>query len=147
MVANSPIAYYDSIRFGSEFLPYSFIENFCSSSDVLIQSDLVSPVILKPSDTVRINLKFNYQNNSLRDLEANRDYVSRVVYSFFQYGEWVEMQTTDIVIKNEMIGSSDTFSLLITTPAKPGQYDFYLSVGTGWLPPAINREKISFIVE
>lgn len=146
MVANYPNTHYDSIRFGPEYLPYSFIDNFRSSSNVIIQSDLVSPVILKPSDTVRINLKFKYQNDNLRDLEVNQDYVSRVVYSFFQYGDWVKMQTTDIVIKNQMIGSSETFSLLITTPEKPGQYDFYLSVGTGWLPPAINSEKMSFIV-
>ncbi len=147
MVANYPNAQYDSIRVGSEYFPYSFIDNFRSSSNVIIRSDLVSPIILKPADTVRINLTFKYQNNNVRDLEANSDYISRVVYSFFQYGDWVDMQTTDITIKNDMIGTDDTFSLLITTPTKPGRYDFYLSIGTGWLPPGINGEKVNFIIE
>ncbi len=147
LVANSPIAYYDSIRVGSEFLPYSFIDNFRSSSNVLIQSDLAPPVIIKPSDTVRINIKFNYKNNNIRELESNKDYPSMILYSFFQHGSDVEMRSTNFVLRDSMFGAYQSFSLLITAPKIQGQYDFYLSVGTGWLPPAINSEKISFIVE
>lgn len=148
MLANYPNAQYDSILFtANEYFPFHFIDNFRSSSNVIIESDLQQPVKLKPLDTLRLFMKFKYQNTNFRDLEANAEYPSRVLYSFFQYANAVEMRSTDIVLKNDMIGNNQSYSLLITAPSVTGQYDFYLSVTTGDLPPGINSEKIKVIVE
>ena len=147
LVYNYPNAKCDSILFSKEYFPYEFIDNFRSASNVTIQSDLSAPVRTKSIDTLLLNVKFTFNNNNLRDLEANPDYPSRVVYSFFQFSDWVEMRASDLIIKNSMVNNDTEYSLQITTPAKPGQYDLYLSVGTGWLPPSINSDKISFIVE
>jgi len=147
LVYNYPDATADSILFSYEYLPYNFIDNFRSASNIIIQSNLKSPVRTKTSDTVRLKLNFILSNNNHRDLEANPDYPSRVTYSFFQYSNWVEMGTSDLVIKNNMVNSGSEYSVLIKTPVKHGQYDLYLSVGTGWLPPSISSDKVTFIVE
>lgn len=147
LVYNYPNPASDSILFSYEYLPYTFIDNFRSASNLIIESDLRAPVRTKTSDTLLLKVKFNFSNNNLRDLEANPDYPSQVVYSFFQYSNWVEMRTSDLIIKNSMVSNNTEYSLLITTPGKPGQYDFYLSVGTGWLPPSISSDKVTFIVE
>lgn len=147
LVYNYPDATADSILFSYEYLPYNFIDNFRSASNIIIQSNLKSPVRTKTSDTVRLKLNFILSNNNHRDLEANPDYPSRVTYSFFQYSNWVEMGTSDLVIKNNMVNSGSKYSVLIKTPVKSGQYDLYLSVGTGWLPPSISSDKVTFIVE
>lgn len=147
LVYNYPNPTSDSILFSYEYLPYTFIDNFRSASNLIIESDLRAPVRTKTTDTLLLNVKFNFSNNNFRDLEANPDYPSQVVYSFFQYSNWVEMRTSDLIIKNSMVSNNTEYSLRITTPGKPGQYDLYLSVGTGWLPPSISNDKVTFMVE
>lgn len=147
MVANYPNNQYDSIRVGSEYFPYSFIDNFRSTSNLIIQSDLSTTVKVNRGDTVPLKLTFRFANRNSRDVEANSDYPSRIVYSFFQHANVVEMKASDLVLKNEMINNKRKYHLTITAPAQPGRYDLYLSVSTGWLPAGINGEKISFIVQ
>jgi len=147
VVANNPLPQYDSILFSTEYLSYSFIDNFRSTSNITIQSDLKAPVMLKALDTMRIRVKFDYQNKNIRALENNKDYPSVILYSFFQHGSSVDIKSTDFVLRDSMLGADESFDLLITSPKVPGDYDFYLSVGTGWLPPGINSEKIKFIVK
>lgn len=147
MVANYPNIQHDSILFSTEYLPFSFIDNFRSTSNVSIQSDLMKSEKVKPSDTLRFAVRFNYWNGKIRDLESNRDYPSRVGYSFFQFTNTIDMRATELVLKNDMIGNNRAYSMAIVAPANPGQYDFYLSIGTGWLPFGINSEKIKVIVE
>jgi hypothetical protein len=147
LVANYNLPQYDSIYFYNEYFPFLFIDNFRSTSNVNIQSDLMESEKVKPSDTLRFSVRFNYRNGKIRDLDSNKDYPSRVGYSFFQFANTIDMRATDLVLKNDMIGNNQSYSLAIMAPAIPGQYDFYLSVGTGWLPFGINSEKIKVIVE
>ncbi|MEY4929549.1 MAG: hypothetical protein RI909_273 [Bacteroidota bacterium] len=147
VVANYPLPQYDSILFATEYLPYVLIDNFRSTSNITIQSDLKSPVILKPSDTLRVRVKFDYQNKNIRALENNKDFPSVILYSFFQSGNAVDIKSSDFVLQDSMFDPYQKFDLLITAPKVPGDYDFYLSVSTGWLPPGINSEKIKFIVK
>ncbi len=147
LVSNYAESNKDSILFSNEYYSYTPIDNFRSYSNLIIESDLKSPVKSKPSDTLKLMLKFNDRYNSQRDLEANPDYPSQVIYSFFQYANSKEMRGTGLLLKNDMMNNNMEYPLLITAPAIPGQYDFYLSVGTGWLPPSISSDKITFIVE
>jgi len=147
LVSNYAESNKDSILFSNEYYYYTPIDNFRSYSNLIIESDLKSPVKSKPSDTLKLMLKFNDRNNSQRDLEANPEYPSQVVYSFFQYANSKEMRGTGLLLKNDMMYNNMEYPLRITAPAIPGQYDFYLSVGTGWLPPSISSDKITFIVE
>ncbi|MEQ1587455.1 MAG: glycosyltransferase family 39 protein [Cyclobacteriaceae bacterium] len=137
----------DSIQFLKDYYTYTLIDNFRSYSNLSIESDLKSPVKSKPSDTLRLNLKFKYWNPSQRDLEANPEYPSQVIYSFFQYANSQQMRGSGLILKNEMVNNNLEYPLLIIAPANPGQYDFYLSVGTSWLPPSISSDKVTFIVE
>ncbi|MDZ7646637.1 MAG: hypothetical protein U5K54_05330 [Cytophagales bacterium] len=75
------------------------------------------------------------------------DVPTTLTYSFFQYSQAIEMRSSTMVIKNDMINSDQSYPVLITTPAKPGTYDFYLSINTGGHPPAINGDKVTFVVE
>lgn len=147
LVANSNLPQYDSIFFYNEYFPFLFIDNFRSSSNVIIETDLMKSVKVKPSDTLHFSVRFNYRNGNIRDLDSNKDYPSRVGYSFFQYTNTIDMRATELVLKNDMIGNNQSYSLAIVAPAIPGQYDFYLSVNTGWLPFGINSKKIKVIVE
>ncbi len=147
MVANYPLPQYDSILFATEYLPYVFIDNFRSTSNITIQSDLKSPVMLKPSDTLRVRVKFDYQNKNIRELENNKDYPSAIFYSFFQSGSAIDMKSSNFILRDSMFGANQQFDLLIMAPKVPGNYDFYLSVSTGWLPPGINSEKIKFVIK
>lgn len=146
LVTNYPDARYDSILFGLEYRNYYFIDNFRSTSNVKIQSDVKKADKLKPRDTLSINVSFNYINNNIRDLEASPEILSRVSYSFFNYDAF-ELRHSDFIIKNSMIGNNTSYSIPIITPEHPGQYDFYLSVQTGTLPPGRNSDKIRIIVE
>jgi len=147
LVANVIESNKDSILFSNEYFTYSVIDNFRSYSNIIIESDLKGPVKSKPMDTLRLTLKFKYRNSSQRDLEANPEYPSQVIYSFFQYSNSQEMRGTDLILKNKMVDNNREYPLQIIAPATPGQYDFYLSVGTGWLPPSISSDKVTFIVE
>lgn len=147
LVTNYPNAQFDSVLFSTEYLPYVFIDNFRSASNVKIQSDLLSTVKVKSSDTLHINMKFSYHNDHVRDLESNANFPSQITYSFFQNASLIDMRSSDIVLKNNMMGSSEVYSIVITAPAAPGLYDFYLSVSTGWFPAGINSEKVRFMVE
>lgn len=146
LVANFIVSGKDSLQFINEYYTYTPIDNFSSYSNLRIESDLKSPVTSKPSDTLRLNLKFNW-NTSQRDLEANPEYPFQVIYSFFQYANSQEMRGTGLILKNKMVNNNREYPLQIIAPANPGQYDFYLSVGTGWLPPSISSDKVTFIVE
>ncbi len=147
LVANYRLPENDSIQFYHEYFPYLFIDNFRSTSNVIIQSDLEQPVKVQPSDTLRLAIKFNYQNDNVRNLEGNKEYPSRIFYSYFQFSQAVEIRATDMILKDDMIGNDQIYSLIITAPSAPGEYDFYLGVSTGWLPPGINSERIKIIVE
>lgn len=147
MVPNEPNAQYDSIRFGSEYLPYQFIDNFRSTSNIVIQSDLSGSIKVKAGDTLALKVTFLYRNSNTRDLEANADYPSQIVYSFFQYSNTIEMRPAGLDLKNEMLGNEREYGIMAIAPAQPGRYDFYLSVSTGWFPTGINSEKTVVIVE
>jgi hypothetical protein len=145
-VANYPMPKMDSLYLLDEYVMYSTIENFRSPSNILVQSNLTEDVKCKTGDTLKIKIKFNYRNENIRDLEANPDYLSQVAYAFFKFSDPVEMGYGPS-IKNEMINSGKYFDLSIVAPKSPGQYDFYLTVCTGWFPPGINSKKVKFIVE
>jgi len=147
LVADIQSNQYDSILINSEYLRYYFIDNFRSASNVFIQSDLGNSIKVKPRDTTSIEVNFNYNNSNVRDLEANAAYTSRLAYSFFQNATSVEMRTTDMILTNNMIGGSKSYSISVVFPETPGQYDFYLSVQTGSLPPGINSKSTKIIVE
>ena len=147
LVANYNLPQYDSIYFYNEYFPFLFVDNFRSSSNVIIESDLSEPVKLKPADTLPLRITLNCKNGNVRDLEANPEYPSRVLYSFFTHSSAVEMRTTDLVLKNEMMNNHQQYTITITAPAQSGEYDFYLSVGTGWFPAGINSKRIKVIVE
>jgi len=143
---NYPDARFDSIRFGAEYFPYYFIDDFRSASNMIIQSDLRKTKV-KPRDTVMIAVSFHFRNENIRDLEANAGYPSRLSYSFFQHTTAIEMRTTEFILKNSMPGSGESFPIQVIAPETPGHYDFYLSIQTGQLPPGINSEKVKIIVE
>jgi hypothetical protein len=147
LVADIRSKQYDSIQINSEYIHYYFIDNFRSTSNLDIQSDLVSSLKVKPRDSLSVTVKFSYRNDSIRDLEANLEYPSYVSYSFFQHSTTVETHTTRLNLKNNMIGNNKSYTIPIITPELPGQYDFFLSVQTGSLPPGINSERVKFIVE
>jgi hypothetical protein len=147
VVANYPDARYDSIHFGTEFRPYYIFNNFRSTSNIRIRSDVVNAAKMRHRDTVLVNVKISYSNNNIRDLEVNPDYPSRIGYSFFQHANAVEMRTTNLILKNNMMGSNQSYSIPIIVPESPGQYDFFLSVQTGSLPPGINSERVQILVE
>jgi hypothetical protein len=145
-VANYPMPKMDSLYLLDEYVMYSTIKNFRSPSNILVQSNLTEDVKCKAGDKLQIKIKFNYRNENIRDLEANPDYLSKVAYAFFKFSDPVEMGYGPS-IKNDMINGEQYFDLQIIAPRTPDQYDFYLTVCTGWFPPGINSRKVRFIVE
>lgn len=146
IIANSSMPPNDSIKFLKEYLPYVFIDNFRSTSNVSISSDLKGPVKTKPGDSLRVTIQVKFRNEKVRELEANTEYLSQLTYSFFQNTEVKEMRHAGLQITNLMVGDEGHL-ITIIAPSQPGTYDFYLSITTGWLPPGINSEKVKFIVE
>jgi hypothetical protein len=146
IMSNWPDGRYDSIQFGAEYFPYYFMDDFRSSSNVIIQADIKDGIRVKPRDTLTIHVDFHFRNANIRDLEVNAKYPAYLNYSFFQYASSVEMRT-GFIIKNSMINNSEFYPVDVIMPKLPGQYDFYLSVQTDMLPPGINSEKVKVIVE
>jgi hypothetical protein len=146
VVANYTLPNADSIRILNESFSFVTVDNFRAASNLQIQSNLQSPVKCKAGDTLDIQIRFAYKNNNVRDVEANPDFPSRIIYSFFQSPIPIET-VSDFFVKNEMVNNNKYYNTSIIVPPTPGPCDFYISIGTGWLPPSINSEKVRFIVE
>ena len=148
LIADYQNTNYDCVFYGNEYLPHLIIDNFRSYFSIIPESDLPSRVRLKAGDTLRLSLKFSFQNHDHKqDLEGNPEYPSRVGYILFHRDHAIEMITTDMILNNAMIGNNKPYPLKIAAPATPGEYEFYFSVNTGWLPPGVNSKRVKLVVE
>jgi hypothetical protein len=91
-------------------------------------------------------VKFSFTSSTRRDVEANAEYPSTLVYGFFQGMNSSEIGDTGVVITNVMIDRGEV-PISIVAPSSPGRYYLYFAVSTGWLPPGINSRRVEFIVE
>lgn len=145
LVSNWEMAGLDTLRIDGKYYPYTIIDNFRATSNLVITSDIDDPVRCAPLDTITSRLKFSFAKSS-RDLEANADYPTGLHYAFFQGTNSAEIRDTGHVVTNEMIGGSD-LSVEVIAPSSPGRYFLYFAATTGWLPHGINSQRIEFIVE
>jgi hypothetical protein len=136
----------DSIRIDGEYYPIRLMENFRSSSNLLIRSDLDDPLILKAGTTWDVNLRFSYASGMPRDLESNKESPTTVVYGFFRGTTAVQVGYTGLAVQNEMIGHG-TYGMEIKAPLEPGHYKISFGALTGFLPAGINSAPVSVVVE
>jgi len=146
IVSNWEIPNLDTIRIGNEYFPYTVINNFRSTSNLLIQSDLPATITTTPQAKLTANLRFGYSNAHIRDLEVNADFPTNAVYAFFQGRTATDYGNNSVIVRNNMVGSEDSFPLEVQAPATPGRYYLYFAASTGWLPPGFNSTPIEVTV-
>jgi hypothetical protein len=146
LISNWEMSNMDTLRIDGEYYPYMTIENFRATSNLMITSDLTSPVRSSPGDTVRTKVRFSFTSSAVRDLEANAEYPTTLVYAFFQGMNSTEITGTGVKITNEMINKAEV-AVDIVAPSTPGRYILYFAASTGWFPPGINSRRIEFVVE
>lgn len=147
IVSNWPDRNWDSIRFTHESFPYRNVENFRAASNVFIECDLRDSAHVSADDTIQVHVSFAFINSNRRDMEASAEFSPRVVYSFFQQANLIEMHASDLIITNAMFDSNKRHLMNVKLPNRPSEYDFHLSVQSGWLPPGINSRKVKVVVE
>jgi hypothetical protein len=146
LISNWEMANLDTLKIDGEYYPYLTIDNFRATSNLLITSDLDEVVRALPAEKLTTHVQFKFSTSTSRDLEANPEYPTTLVYGFFQGTTPVEIGATEIVIKNRMIGAG-SYPVTVVAPANPGRYFLHLAAGTGWLPPGINSQAVEFVVE
>ena len=151
MIANYSQSGFDTVLVAGQYYPYTIIENFRSSSNLVIESNLTGPVKIKAGDTLNILVNFKYRNGNVRDLGANPKYAPQVMYSYAQFAIALIETPTGFLITNDMINNNRQYPIKVVAPTTPGVYDFYLSAGTVWfypgVNPGINSNNVRFMVE
>jgi hypothetical protein len=145
-ISNWEAAGLDTIRIAGEYFPYTTIEDFRSSSNLLITSDLSEPTTGVVQKSVTANLSFDFTNDRRRDLDINPSFSTTVIYGFFLGRTAVAIGDTSLRIGNSMIGSGLSYPVTIQMPNEPGRYTLYFAASTGWLSPGINSRGIDVVV-
>ena len=143
MILNYEIENFDLIPGIEPPLPYRFIENFQSFSDISIVPRNL-PHHTAPADTLKIKIQFKNLEEFLPLLDSNPEYPSWLYYEFFR-GRKLISENPGFRITGDMLHAIP--ELEIVTPAQPGRYSLCLSVKTGWLSPTINSRRYSIHVE
>jgi len=147
LVSNWEMAGLDTIRIAGEYLPYTTIRNFRSSSNLVIRSDLEGPVHTDPSAELITQLGLHETTRHTRDYEANPEFPTTISYAFFRGTTSIEMGGVSLTVKNGMVGDKKSYPVTIVAPAEPGRYFLYFGASTGWLPPGINSSPVEVIVQ
>jgi hypothetical protein len=146
IVQNWEVTTTDSIRIDGEYYPIRPIDNFRSTSNLWILTDLEGPLHCQTGATFTANLSFQFPNGEPRDLAANKDYPTSVAFGFFRGTKAVHFGYPGLVVTNNMIGNG-IYSLQVQSPAEPGHYSLFFGATTGWLPAGINSSPLTVIVE
>jgi hypothetical protein len=146
LISNWEMANADTLRIDGEYYPYLTIDNFRATSNLLVTSDLNGPVRASAKDTLTTKVQFNFTSSAARDLEANSEYPTTLVYGFFQGMTAIEIGDAGLVITNEMV-ARDVIPVSVVAPTTPGRYFLYFAASTGWLPPGLNSRRVEFIID
>jgi hypothetical protein len=146
LVSNYPRPDLDSLKLSGEYAPWQVIPKFRSTSNVVIVTDLTSPVTVKPLDTLRVKVALQFSTNYPRDLDTDPEQPTLLVYSFTQPYLKIDLRSTPLQLTNEWLTSGERKELTIVAPATPGDYSLRFSTATGNLPAGINSRSIRFRV-
>jgi len=141
-----PIPEPDSVKINDKYWYYKKINNYHSYNFIPVEIHLKKkefkagtligiPVrLINPLDTTLI---INPQNGS-----------TFVAVAFLKKGKVVKYKETED-LSGLSLGQSYNTTLLTYTPDEPGEYELYVSIRTGWLPPGINSrmKKITVTVK
>lgn len=125
---------------GKGIFQYSYIDNFRSASHIRI-IPTEKEIHLAPGETRDISFRI-YTADSTWILGGNPGFVAEIHSMLFKKNKLVKDEREDLFVEDTMTGSGETYTINIQAPEEKGTYNLYLDIVVGWLPPAINSEKI-----
>lgn len=123
-------------------IEYHLIYNFRSSSEICITTDIQDTTINEGG----FDIDFKISTDKPIDVEANEHYPTMLRALFFKDGKLIKDVYTEMRITNEMLQSDSKHTVHIESPEK-GEYQMYLDVATGLLPPSINSKAVNITVQ
>lgn len=119
---------------------YAYIDNFRSASHMRIVP-MDRELQFAPGEIKDISFRIN-TTDSTWTLTGNPGFVAEIHSLFFKKGKLVKDERKDFFVEDRMTWSSVPYTINIQAPEERGIYNLYLDIVIGWLPPAINGEKI-----
>lgn len=145
MVPNYHIEGLDSIQTDKGKFEYYYIENFRSATQVVV-APITDEITCKANGTAAVSFKLSHIGAPW-DITANGNMPPVIHAMTFTDGKFFSDKSTDFTIENKMLTDTATYTATFPAPEYPGEYELYLDVAIGWLPPGINGSKIVLIVE
>ncbi len=146
LITNYHVNGLDSIQLPWGYAEYLYIDNFTSASHVNIYNT-PKEITAKPTEVVKVPFTLGRDANFKTDLESNNHYPPRLIVKFFDGKHVAHEVKTDFKVINNMLDSSTVYHLPVIMPAKEGEYYMYIDISMGWLPPAINSQKVDVTIK
>lgn len=142
LIPNYDVNGIDHINTPKGSFQYFYLDNF-SSASLLRVIPTNKEVTSKTNATIDLSFRLNTNDSSANwDYERNPDYPLKIQALWFIDGQLQKTEYSEFFIKNDMIKGREQ-SITLQTPQQAGDYQLYLDIAAGWLPPAINSKKIS----
>lgn len=145
LIPNNETPDTDSIPTSKGIFEYRYLQNFRSASFIHIKTN-TTKVTAQPGDEIHVTYSV-YTNIKEYNMEANQDLPPMMHVLLFENGEMIFDHPTNTYLFNSMINDGEKYSLSFRAPEKKGTYSFYVDIAMGWLPAAINSNKITLIVQ
>lgn len=126
-------------------MQYYYIDNFRSASRVMI-TPVVQEVYCKANGKANVRFKISHRGEPW-DVTGNANMPPTVHAMTFKDGEFFSDKETGLTLSNAMLTDTVTYSAEFPAPEYAGEYELYLDVAVGWLPPGINGEQMTLTVE
>lgn len=146
MVPNYYIENCDSIITRKGFFQYYYIFNFRSASGVRITTP-IKEITLPPSADTDVPFTFHIPSKQNWDLTTSPEIQPVLHTIYFKDGKFYMDKSNGFRITNEMLTDNKEYSTTIIAPEEKGTYTIYLDITMGWLPPSINGEAITLVIE
>ncbi len=147
MVTNYHVNGLDSIKTPFGYYEYQYINNFQSASHINVENT-PDEIIAAPKETVTIKFKLSTDDKYITFINRNKDFPAKLTFTFFDGPKVAHSIFTDYTITDYMIADTATlYEVEIKMPERKGNYNMYMDISVGWLPPAINSRMIEVVVK
>ncbi|HEY9178364.1 MAG TPA: glycosyltransferase family 39 protein [Flavipsychrobacter sp.] len=124
---------------------YAYIDNFRSASHIRIVP-LQKELQLMPGEVNEVSFTLT-STDSAWTLEGNPGIAAVVHSMLFKKEKLIKDQSKEFYVQDDMVNSGELYTVSVQAPEERGVYELYLDIAMGWLPPAINGEKITIEVK